>query len=69
MFLEFISNLPEKFRNISYEIQELPSEKPEMFLKNWESKKEENDRKWGLDPIISGMEGERSNHHTVLILL
>ena len=34
MFLEFISDLPEKFRNITCEILELPSKKPETFLKN-----------------------------------
>ena len=34
MFLEFISNFPEKFRIITCEIQEPPSKKPETFLKN-----------------------------------
>ena len=48
MFLELISNLPEKFRNITCEIQELPSKKSETFLKNSESKKEANYRELGL---------------------
>ena len=37
MFLEFIGNHPEKFKNVICEIQELPSIKPETFLKNTES--------------------------------
>ena len=34
MFLEFISNLAVKFRNITCEIQKLPSKKPETILKD-----------------------------------
>ena len=39
MFLEFISNLAVNFRNISCEIQKLPSKKPETILKNQERMK------------------------------
>ena len=47
MFLEFISILPEKFRNIACEI--LPQKRTETFLKNSESKKQKvNDRESGL---------------------
>ena len=34
MFLEFISYLAVKFKNITCEIQKLPSKKPETILKN-----------------------------------
>ena len=61
MFLELISNLSEKFRNIT-----LPSKKLETFLKKLERKKED---KWGFNPTISRFEGERANHYTVLDLL
>ena len=67
MFLEFISNLPYKFRNITCEIQELPSKKLETFLKNSESKKSERPR-LVFDPMISRSAVERANHCTVLDL-
>ena len=48
MVLDFISNLPEKFRNIICEIQELPTKKPKMFQEYSESKKKTDDREWDL---------------------
>ena len=48
IFLEFISNFNEKFRNITCEIQKLPSKKPETFLKSSESNKKANVREWGF---------------------
>ena len=48
MFLEFMSNLPKKFRNITCESPELPSKKIETFLKNSKTEKNANDREWNL---------------------
>ena len=39
MFLEFISNPAVKFRNITSEIQKLPSKKPETILKKLKENK------------------------------
>ena len=39
MFLEFMSNHPEKFRSINCEILELSSKKPKTFKKKSERKK------------------------------
>ena len=64
MSLEFISNLLEKFRNISCEIQELLSKKPETFLRNLESKKKSERPLVEFDPTISCLAVERSNHYT-----
>ena len=48
MFLKFISNLSEKFRNIISENQKLPSKKSKTFLKNSKREKKVNDREWVL---------------------
>ena len=67
MFLEFVYNLPEKFRNITCKIQELPSKKPEMFLKNLEGKKNKRPRVVFYS-MISYLEVQRAKHCTELNL-
>ena len=67
MLLELIWNLPEKFRNITFKIQELTSKKPETFLKNSENEKSERPLV-GFDPAISRSQVERANHYTELDL-
>ena len=61
MFLEFISNLPEKFRDNTCEIQELPSKKPETFLKNSESKKKSERPQVVFHPTVSPLAVEHAN--------
>ena len=68
MISEFISNFPEKFRNITYEIQEFPSKEPETFLKIQKLKKG-NHCEWGFNPTSCRLDAERVNHRTVLDFL
>ena len=60
MFLEFISNLSEKLRNITCEIQELPSKSQKRY---WKIQKVV-----GFDSMIFRLEVERANHCTALDL-
>ena len=69
ILLEFISNLPEKFRNNTSKFLELPSIKPESLLKNSESKKRSERPQVRFVPAVSRLEGKRVNHYTVVDLL
>ena len=60
-----MSNLPEKFRSITCEIQELFSKKLETFLKIQKEKIKSNDHEWGFYPAISRLEVGRANNCTV----
>ena len=60
MFLEFIRNLPEKFRIIICEIQELPSKSPEIFMKNSERKISQR-LQVGIEPAILSVEVKHAN--------
>ena len=63
MFLEFVSNLAVKFRNITCEIQKLPSKKPETILKKQERIKKISFPRRGS---YSGSMGQHSNIITTI---
>ena len=49
-FFEFISNFPVKLKNITFDIQEFLSKKPEKFSKN------NNNNKKKKQPLVAGIE-------------
>ena len=67
MFLEFISNLSEKFRIFIYEIQEMLPKKSETFFNNSEKEKKKEPR-MRSDPTSTLLEVELPNHYKLLDL-